>query len=144
MLKNIHLLAGIFLSGLAGSVWAAPPYFEGAAAEIRGARVWNDDIAYVSGGVGESARSEMRRIGGDYNLHLIFSEPTGAYLAFVDVVIEDERGRRMFDTTSQGPWLFADLPPGTYRITARSRDGVFITRTIDVGTRPIEVNFTWG
>jgi hypothetical protein len=45
---------------------------ESAAAEIRTVQGL-PDVAYVSAGVGERARSEMRRIQSDYNLHLIFS-----------------------------------------------------------------------
>jgi hypothetical protein len=74
----------------------------------------------------------------------VSSEPQGEYLAFVDVSVEHEQGHRLLDTTSKGPWLFADLPSGTYRVTAETPEGSPIVRTVTVGSRPTEVHFTWG
>jgi hypothetical protein len=74
----------------------------------------------ITGGVGEDSRAAMMTRYADYNLHLVFADPGGSYLADVVVVIRDRSGHVIYRGPSTGPWLFLEVPPGTYRITARS------------------------
>lgn len=74
-------------------------------------------IRHESGGVGIDQRERMQA--GDYNLRLVFAERgSGAYLADVVLRIEDGKGRTVLQTESFGPWFNAQLPAGTYRVTA--------------------------
>src|SRR5262245_25871114 len=70
----------------------------------------------LSGGVGHDERERMMQRYRDYNLHLGFAEPDGSYLAGVAVTAQDEGGRVVLASVADGPFLFASLQPGSYRV----------------------------
>jgi hypothetical protein len=76
------------------------------------------DIAFLSGGVGQSEREILKEMGKDYPLKLIFSKKSGEYLSDVGVKILGQKDQSIFTTVSNGPWLFINLPPGTYCLEA--------------------------
>ena len=77
-------------------------------------------VDFVSGGVGLMARQEMQSQAGQYNLHLEFAAaPEGEYVSDVVVSIVDSKGSNLLSTRTQGPWLMARLPAGTYTVNAR-------------------------
>ncbi len=100
--------------------------------------VKQDGISYVSGGVGIEERAEMKEMHRDFNLFMTFARKSGAYLSDVKVSVSGE-GRK-FETVTEGPFLFASLPAGKYKIRAES-DGSSQTRTVTLG-RASEV-FYW-
>lgn len=72
-------------------------------------------IRYLSGGVGDSERTELDAMSHQYNLRLLFAmQGSGEYLSAVRVNILDARGGTVLTAESQGPWFFAQLPPGNY------------------------------
>jgi len=76
-------------------------------------------VPYTSGGVGSSARDDMEMDkGGEYSLKLVFAYENGDYLSDVAVTIADASGKALLSATSDGPWFYAKLPPGTYDVTA--------------------------
>ncbi len=77
----------------------------------------HDGISYISGGVGMDERAEMKAKMHDYNLLLTFAEKSGAYLADVEVVVRSVDGKKGFDAVSEGPFLYASLPPGKYKVS---------------------------
>ena len=91
-------------------------------------------VSYVSGGVGHAEREMLGAMSErDYNLKLEFARRDGAYLADVSVSIRDARsGRTVLDTVSRGPWFFAKLPPGSYRVEVQG-EGRSFRRDIEVG-----------
>ena len=99
----------------------APPRFAGAVVPPLPAKTWQG-IRYVSGGVGVEEREALRAMDQDFNVQLIFATPRGDYLANVGVVMQDSTGFTVLDTVSQGPWFFAQLPAGTYTVTARLKE----------------------
>jgi hypothetical protein len=76
----------------------------------------------ITGGVGAESRAAMMSRFDDFNLHLAFAEPQGHFLADVRVIIRDRKGNVVYDGPSTGPYLFIEVPPGTYRITAQQGD----------------------
>lgn len=74
------------------------------------------NVAYVSGGIGEDERDEIRLRERDFNLKLLFSERDGSYLGDVDVLLQNAKGESILDLHSVGPFLLAKLPSGSYRI----------------------------
>ncbi|UHD16407.1 carboxypeptidase regulatory-like domain-containing protein [Thiocapsa bogorovii] len=74
-------------------------------------------IRYVSGGVGESERSELDALSPEFNLHLMFAtQGSGEYLSAVRVNILDSNKRPVLTAESEGPWFYAQLPPGDYSV----------------------------
>ncbi len=85
--------------------------------------------AIMSGGVGEDERETMRQEAARFNLWLMFVEQgTGNYSAAVKVTVTDENARPVIDVVADGPWLFARVPPGHYRV-----------RTANGGEQPVTV-----
>lgn len=100
-------------------------------------------IAFVSGGVGDEEQALFESIAKEYNLRLLMATKDGKYLADVDVAINDRRGQRVIRTISQGPFLFARLPPGNYEVTA-SVDGETLHQRVAIsGTGQREVRMFW-
>lgn len=86
----------------------------------------------ISGGVGMAARDHMSQRAEDYELKLVFAAtPSGDYLAEIPVTIKDRSGNTVVNTVSNGPWMFVDLPTGTYSVQARY-DGRTETRQVAV------------
>lgn len=76
-------------------------------------------VAILSGGVGDASVAEMKQAAKDYNVHLVFSNRRGEYVADVPYTITDARRREVASGTSDGPLLYLRLPPGRYEISAR-------------------------
>ncbi len=80
------------------------------------------DVRYFCAGVGLEERQA------DYPpfpLKIILVAEGGAYLAHVAVTIRDQSGGLSIEIPRErvtGPWVFVDLPPGTYDLSA-ARDG---------------------
>jgi hypothetical protein len=93
------------------------------------------NVIYLSGGIGEPEAQVMKRAAGKYSLEVEFlqKENTGhpAYLAGDHVAILDHAGKTVLDTTAEGPFLLAKLPPGRYTISATDH-GVAKKRAVDV------------
>lgn len=92
-------------------------------------------VSYMSGGVGEDERAAMRAVASDYNVALVFADTaSGAYLADVAVDIRNASGATMLKAVSEGPWLYARLPVGRYKVSARV-GGTVLARTVAVGAK---------
>ena len=75
-------------------------------------------IKYFSAGVGLEERSAKYP---SFPPKLIFVAGPRAYLSQVSVTITDTEGKMRLEVPREqvtGPWLFVDLPPGTYEIIA--------------------------
>jgi hypothetical protein len=81
-------------------------------------------LAYATGGVSIGELRTLAATKDDYDLWVTTAaKGSGAFLSDVKVVIRDEDSRQvMLDTTMTGPWLFIELPPGSYAIEAHFKD----------------------
>lgn len=101
---------------LAGSLVAAPlPAAEPPPATPSAS---SSNVTFVTGGVGETERSQMNEISEAFNLRVIIAKANGDYLSGVNLTIRDQKGTPMLSTVTQGPLLMARLPPGRYTVTA--------------------------
>lgn len=100
-------------------------------------------VTYVSGGIGDASLDELKSTSKNYNLKLVFALYSGAFMDNVIVAITDAGGRQVLDTTSEGPWLLAKLPAGSYRVVATS-SGKAITQQAAIDPKKLKtLNFRW-
>lgn len=100
------------------------------------------EVSWMSGGIGDDARDEMRKAAAAYSVHLVFSDREGAYLAGIPFKVSKLNGRELYSGVSAGPLLYLKLPPGSYLIAAQF-DGVWHNKRIQAGTaeNPARVSF---
>ena len=113
-----------------------------AADDVAAAGATQAEIPWMSGGVGEEAREEMRMAASAYNVHVVFSARNGDYLADIPVTVTTRNGRKIYSGVSEGPLLYLKLSPGSYRIAARI-DGAWQDKRIESGAsgRTTKVTF---
>ena len=100
-------------------------------------------IRYASGGVGESERAELDTLSGQFNLRLLFAmQGSGDYLADIQVTIANQRGEVVLSATSNGPWFYAQLPPGAHTVEVGTLDQVQ-RQTVTIGAGQSRLNFYW-
>ncbi|MDN5939903.1 MAG: carboxypeptidase-like regulatory domain-containing protein [Salinisphaera sp.] len=75
---------------------------------------------YVTGGVGDAEQAVMSSRFDTYSYKLVnvVSGPEAAFVSNVHVVIINDKGKKLLETTTDGPWLIANLSPGKYSIKA--------------------------
>jgi hypothetical protein len=104
-----------------------------------------NEVTFVSGGIGFCESQEMRRISHEYQLELLFLEKTTSresFLAGVPVQITDSKGSLAVDTITKGPLLLAKMPAGRYVITA-TYDGIVKTHHLRIDNMHQRVVFSW-
>jgi hypothetical protein len=100
------------------------------------------ELSWMSGGIGDEARDEMRRAAVAYSVHVVFSDSQGAYLAGVPFAVTKVNGPELYSGLSTGPLLYLKLPPGSYQIGAKF-DGTWHSKLVQAGTSnvPARVSF---
>lgn len=103
-----------------------------------------DGVTFASGGIGDDEEGGMQRMAKDFNLRMQFAvQGTGAYLSDVQVTVTDRKGATVLETVSKGPCLFANVPAGSYKITALYK-GEAQKRAVNVsGKRGTGVTLMW-
>ena len=101
-------------------------------------------ITYVSGGIADDWQQAMESQRGQYNLHLLFAQlGTGAYFTNVPVQITDGSGQTVLNAVSQGPFFYARLKPGSYKVTA-SHGGQAVTKMATVpASGGADLDYRW-
>jgi len=101
-------------------------------------------VEYFSAGIGVEERAAQYP---PYRLKLIFVAGPKAYLARVAVTIKDTKDKVNLSVPGEqvaGPWLFVNLPAGTYDITASRGDQAGINQRVEVGASGSKtVYFRW-
>jgi hypothetical protein len=101
------------------------------------------NVKFVSGGVSDDSAERMAALGKEFNLKLLFAARDGHYLADVAVSISGAGNRKVLDTVSEGPFLFAQLSPGKYVINATYAGTAQTRSTAIVATGRRELIFRW-
>lgn len=99
-----------------------------------------NNVEFVTGGIGEQDQQRTRQLGRDMNLQLVFARNDGDYLADVHVTVRGKGGKTLLDVKSADPMLFAELAPGHYEVTA-AVDGRSIQRGVTVPERGQRVEY---
>ena len=100
-------------------------------------------VIFVSGGVDDASLDRMKSMVPGFNVKMVFALNSGAFLSDVNVTIADARGNQVLQTRTEGPWLLAKLPAGTYQVVAT--EGANVTRrTVTVGSgKASDLEFRW-
>lgn len=100
-------------------------------------------VAYVTGGIGQDEVDAIRAAAPKYNLRMMFASRSGEYLSDVDVTIRSAAAQPVLIVHTKGPFLYARLPAGQYRIDARY-GGAEQRRNVRVPARGgVQVDFRW-
>ncbi|HLO61356.1 MAG TPA: hypothetical protein VK165_00170 [Azonexus sp.] len=91
------------------------------------------EIQWISGGVGDEAMTEMRKVAGAYNVHVLLTGARGNYLAGNSFTVSRRGGQSVVSGVTEGPLLYLKLPPGSYQMAVEV-DGARQTRDIRVST----------
>ena len=127
-------------SGLLAFVIALPcaPLLAAAAGDVTRVNTTSapqEQVAWMSGGIGDEAREEMRKVAAAYNVHVVFSEQRGSYLASIPFTVArlaTGNQQQIYTAVSDGPLLYLKLPPGSYQIAAEI-DGVWQSHHVQAG-----------
>jgi hypothetical protein len=103
----------------------------------------NASVPAISGGVSLNARDALRTQERDANVKLVFALNTGNYVSDVHVKVVDSKGNVVIDDVSNGPWVLARLPAGSYTATA-TYNGKPVTQRFTVGRSGLRTaQFRW-
>jgi hypothetical protein len=89
-------------------------------------------VDYVNGGAGVEARDAIAQLQPRFDLKLVFSTPTGAYVVADHVSVKGRSGA-VLDVDRAGPLLLVNLPPGDYTVSA-SVEGKTEQRAVRIGS----------
>ena len=103
-------------------------------------------IAYLSGGIGKDEASAVEHASRHWPLTLEFAVQEGKHAVFtadVQVRVRDAQRHTVLETTTEGPYLLARLPPGHYTVEAQ-RQGQTRHRAVTiVKGRAARAVFVW-
>jgi hypothetical protein len=99
-------------------------------------------IDYVSGGVTDEERKEMRRISNKYPMQLVFIAGENMQpIQGVKVTVRDIKGAPLIEAVADGPYFFFNPPSGRWTMDAEYA-GEVVSRTVDlIGRRYILLEF---
>lgn len=86
----------------------------------------NGNVTYVTGGIGEDEASAMKAAARQFPLEILLVEnrsdsTSRAYSADNEIAVLDAHGNVVLYTSSDGPYLLVDLPPGHYTVVAEDQ-----------------------
>lgn len=87
---------------------------------------------YVTGGFSMDEKKAMDRVSAPYNLRLSFAQRSGVFKSPVTLMIGDNNGRHVESIAVRAPWLYIQLPTGSYTILARFKRQIVIIRNVYV------------
>lgn len=114
-------------------------------------KVVPDEVCYISGGISSDEVSQFKSSANEYLLEIVFVQKTDTeengrieeYLAAVQLQIKDSKGNVVVDTTTEGPFFLADLPFGSYQISAE-HEGVIKTNKVKIAAKKHQrIVFLW-
>lgn len=102
--------------------------------------------SFMTGGVGLDESTAMKGVMKDWPIAMQFAEKDGQradYVADVRVAVTDANGHSAIDTVSQGPFLLADVQPGTWKVAATLGKQT-LHKVVEVKKgKPVRLTFVW-
>ena len=84
------------------------------------------NITYITGGTCIDSANQMKQMAKDYPLEVVLVQKSATYekenyIADVKIKIKDAKDNLVLDVVTESPFLLADLPIGSYQISAEFR-----------------------
>lgn len=141
MFKHSHI--SLTSMGLAAALCAAA--FASAAADLPDTQQAAGG-SFITGGIGLDESTAMKAAMKDWPIAMQFAQKDGQhadYVADVKVAVSDVRGNTAIEAVTQGPFLLANVLPGTYRVEA-TLDNKTLHQVVAVRKdRPVRLTFLW-
>lgn len=115
MFRSRMYFVALSLAGLSGLALAAEPE---PTLLPENETVVVGDVSYISGGVGEDSREQLKAFASAFNLKLLLAHKSGEYIGDVQIVIVDGQGKEILKALAEGPIFMANLPAGRYEVIA--------------------------
>ncbi len=135
-MKTFHQLCAALLCALASGVCLADEVAL-PAVQQQGA------VSFVTGGIGSDEAAAFRAAAARYNLRLTLAAVSGEFFAGVKVSLRDAQGKSVVDAVSDGPYLFLNVPPGKYQVTADNEGQVQTRNAVVHAKGGTELYFRW-
>lgn len=87
---------------------------------------------YITGGYSLDERKAMERAGAPYNLRLSFARRSGVFASPVALLIGTNDGQHVESIAVRAPWLYIQLPAGSYTVMARFKRQIVIVRDVQI------------
>lgn len=103
-------------------------------------------VEYLSGGIGKDEAKAIEIASKQWPLSLEFAvkdKKRAEFAAAVNVVVHDAKGHTALQTTSDGPFLLAKLPPGHYAVDATLADKTLHEKVQVTRGKPAKAVFIW-
>jgi hypothetical protein len=81
------------------------------------------DVTFINGGISDEDVAELKAKSGQFNLHLLISAVTGEYISDVKLRVLDSNGNAVLTIDDAGPYVYAQLKPGSYTLEAATASG---------------------
>lgn len=111
------------------------------AAELPDNQMQNE-INFITGGIGEEETGAMEAVKGDYNLRITSADKAGHFSGEPHIIITDMQHHELLSADA-GPLFYAEIPAGHYLVEG-SNKGENKSQSIVVnGKKIVAVRFIW-
>ncbi|MGE0754061.1 MAG: hypothetical protein AB7L92_02765 [Alphaproteobacteria bacterium] len=90
------------------------------------------DIRFITGGVGDEEKAQLKMVEQDYNFRLLMTGIGGAFVSDATVRLIGSDDRLILSTDGAGPYLYAAVPPGSYKLEVTAPEGGIKTADVKV------------
>jgi len=135
-MEPLHRLCAALLCALASQACVAGDIAL-PAPQVQGA------VSFVTGGIGSDEASAFRAAAPQYNLRLTLAAVSGEFIAGVRVTLRDAKGATLVEATSDGPYVFFNVPPGRYLVIADNMGQVVSRNAVVHAGRGTELYLRW-
>lgn len=93
-------------------------------------------VSYITGGIGDEEILYLKGQEDNFNTRILIRAKNGEYMSEVDARFFDRKNNEVLHVESAGPYLYANLPVGTYNVELKSAKGEIRKAKIKVLAKP--------
>ena len=92
-------------------------------------------VSYITGGVGDEELAEIKAQEHNFNAHVLLSSTSGEYMSEATIRFLDSSNAEILRVDDVGPFFYATLPAGTYKVEAASNSGAVQSKKLVVSDK---------